>query len=136
MSTQTDKRRPYTRSMQSWWKRDPYFIGYLAMEATSLLVAVYALILLVGLYRLSQGQLAYNGWLEALKSPVSVGLHLLILLVFIFHTWSWFKIMPKTLPSLNIGGEKVAQPTITWIGVSIALVLNLIVLIFLAGLNP
>jgi fumarate reductase subunit C len=53
-----------------------------------------------------------------------------------FHTWSWFKVMPKTLPSLNIGGEKVTQSAITWIGVSIALVLNLIVLIFLAGLNP
>ncbi len=63
MSAPMDKRRPYTRSMAGWWKRDPYFIRYLAMEATSVLVAVYALILLIGLFRLSQGELAYNRWL-------------------------------------------------------------------------
>jgi fumarate reductase subunit C len=136
MNTPMDKRRPYTRSMAGWWKRDPYFIRYLAMEATSVLVAVYALILLIGLFRLSQGELAYNRWLEALKSPMSIGLHVLILLVFIYHTWSWFKVMPKTLPALYLGGAKVRQSVITWAGVVVALVLNLLVLFILAGVKP
>jgi len=121
--------------MAGWWKRDPYFIRYLAMEATSILVAVYALILLIGLFRLSQGELAYNGWLEALKSPMSIGLHALILLVFIYHTWSWFKVMPKTLPALYLGGTKVPQSVITWAGVLLAVVLNLLVLFILAGVK-
>lgn len=136
MSLASDKRRPYIRSMDGWWKRDPYFIRYLVMEATSILVAVYALILLVGLLRLSQGEAAYNGWLEALKSPLSLGLHVLILLVFIYHTWSWFKIMPKTLPTFYFRGEKVPQPLITWIGVAASLVLNLLVLVILSGVKP
>jgi len=136
MSLPTDNRRPYIRSMDGWWKRDPYFIRYLVMEATSILVAVYALILLVGLLRLSQGEAAYNGWLEALKSPWSLGLHVLILLVFIYHTWSWFKIMPKTLPTFYFRGEKVSQPLITWIGVVASLVLNLLVLVILSGVKP
>lgn len=136
MNAPMDKRRPYTRSMAGWWKRDPYFIRYLAMEATSVLVAVYALILLVGLFRLSQGELAYNGWLEALKSPLSIGLHVLILLVFIYHTWSWFKVMPKTLPTLYLGSAKVPQSAITWTGVVVAVVLNLLVLVILAGVRP
>lgn len=136
MSTQTDKRRPYIRSMDSWWKRDPYFMRYLAMEATSILVAVYALILLVGLFRLSQGEAAYNGWLEALKSPSSVGFHILIVLVFIYHSWSWFKIMPKTLPTFYLRGAKVTQPVITWTGVAVSVVLNLLILVILSGLKP
>ena len=136
MSLPTDNRRPYIRSMDGWWKRDPYFIRYLVMEATSILVAVYALILLVGLLRLSQGEAAYNGWLEALKSPWSLGLHVLIVLVFIYHTWSWFKIMPKTLPTFYFRGEKVSQPLITWIGVVASLVLNLLVLVILSGVKP
>lgn len=136
MSAPMDKRRPYIRSMDSWWKRDPYFIRYLAMEATSVLVAVYALILLIGLFRLSQGELAYNGWLEALMSPLSIGFHVLILLVFIYHTWSWFKVMPKTLPTLYLGGAKVPQSAITWTGVVIAVVLNLLVLFILSGVKP
>lgn len=136
MNTQTDKRRPYIRSMNGWWKRDPYFKRYLAMEATSILVAVYALILLVGLFRLSQGEAAYNGWLEALKNPLSVGLHVVILLVFIYHSWSWFKIMPKTLPTFYFRGEKVPQAVITWIGVAVSMMLNLLVLVILAGVKP
>ena len=136
MSAQMDKRRPYVRSMAGWWTRDPYYIRYMAMEATSVLVAVYAVILLVGLARLSQGEAAYNGWLDALKSPLSVGFHVLILLVFAYHTWSWFKIMPKTLPTITLGATKLPQPAITWTGVVVAVVLNLLVLGILMGVKP
>ena len=136
MSAQINKRRPYVRSMASWWTRDPYFIRYMAMEATSVLVAIYAVILLVGLARLSQGEAAYNGWLDALKSQWSVGFHVLILLVFAYHTWSWFKIMPKTMPTIYLGGAKLPQPAITWTGVAVAVVLNLLLLAILMGVTP
>lgn len=136
MSGRPDKRRPYVRSMRGWWKRDPYFVRYLVMEATSILIAVYALILLVGLFRLSQGEQAYVGWLEALRSPPAVGLHLLILPVFIYHAWSWFKVMPKTLPALHVAGTKVTQRAMTWTGVAAAVVLNLVLLVILSGVRP
>jgi fumarate reductase subunit C len=136
MSVQVDRRRPYIRSMDNWWKRNLYFLRYLAMEATSVLVAAYALILLFGLFRLNQGELAYNGWLDTLKSPLSIGLHMLILLVFVYHTWSWFKIMPKTLPALYLVGTKIPQSAITWAGVAVAVGVNLLVLFTLSGLKP
>lgn len=131
MSAQMDKRRPYIRSMDSWWKRDPFFIKYIAMEATSVLVAVYAVILLVGLMRLSQGEAAYNGWLGALKSGPSILLHAVILVVFLYHLWSWFKVMPKTMPMIFIGGKKLPAETITYTGVAVAVAVNLLVLIIL-----
>jgi fumarate reductase subunit C len=134
MSAQMGKRRPYVRSMSGWWTRDPYYIRYMVMEATSVLVAVYAVILLVGLLRLTQGEAAFNGWLDAMKGSLSIGLHVLFLLVFIYHTWSWFKIMPKTLPPIFIGATKVEQAAITWTGVVAAVVVNLIVL--LMGVKP
>ena len=136
MSAQMDKRRPYVRSMASWWTRDPYFIRYMAMEATSVLVAVYAVILLVGLARLSQGEAAYNGWLAALKSGPSVVLHIVMLVVFLYHLWSWFKIMPKTMQTIYFGGTPLPQPVITWTGVVVAVVLNLLVLGILMGVKP
>jgi fumarate reductase subunit C len=122
--------------MAGWWKRDPYFLRYMAMEATSVLVAAYAVILLVGVARLSQGEAAYNGWLEALKSPLSVAFHVLLLVVFVYHTWSWFKIMPKTLPTIYVGGAKLEQSTITWTGVVVAVIVNLVVLAILMGVKP
>ena len=136
MSAQMGKRRPYVRSMSGWWTRDPYYIRYMAMEATSVLVAVYAVILLVGLMRLTQGEAAFNGWLEAMKSPLSVGLHVLILLVFVYHTWSWFKIMPKALPAIYVGTSRLSDATITWTGVVVGVVVNLIVLVLLMGVKP
>ena len=80
---QMSKRRPYVRSMDGWWKKNPYFIEYMIHEGTALFVAAYALVLLVGLVRLSQGEVAWNSWLEALKSPVSLVFHLLILVMLV-----------------------------------------------------
>ncbi len=136
MSAQMDKRRPYMRSMSGWWRRDPYYLPYMAMEAPSVLVAVYAVIVLVGLYSLSQGEADYNDWLAGLKSGGSIFFHVLIFLVFVYHTWSWFKIMPKTMPAIYMGGKKLPQAAITWTGVIVAVVLNLLVLAILTWVKP
>ena len=45
------ERRPYQRSMDGWWRRDPFFMRYMAREATALIVALYAVVLLVGVVR-------------------------------------------------------------------------------------
>lgn len=135
MSEQSDPRKPYLRPMQGWWKRNPYYTRYLAMEGTSLLIAAYALILLFGLLRLSQGEAAFNGWLEALRSPLSVALHAVLLLAFFYHSYSWFKIMPKTLPAIYRRGEKLPQPVITRIGVAAAVVVNLLIIVMLIGVQ-
>jgi fumarate reductase subunit C len=121
--------------MRGWWKRDRYYIRYLAMEATSILIALYALILLFGLLRLGQGEAAFNGWLETLRSPLSVALHGLLMLVFAFHSYSWFKVMPKTLPAIYWRGTKLPQAVITRIGVAAAVVVNLLVIVVLAGMQ-
>lgn len=133
MNMPADRRRPYRRSMRGWWKRNPYFLRYLAMEATSILIALYALILLLGLWRLSQGEAAYNTWLAMLRSPWSLALHALLLPVFAYHSYSWFKIMPKTLPAIYWRGEKLAQPLITAAGIGAAIVVNLAIVALLAG---
>ena len=131
MSTQSDPRKPYLRSMRGWWKRDPYYIRYLAMEATSLLIAAYTLILLFGLLRLSQGEAAFDDWLAALRSPLSVTLHGILVLAFVYHSYSWFRVMPKTLPAIYWRGEKLSQRLITRIGLAAAVIVNLLVIILL-----
>jgi fumarate reductase subunit C len=91
-------RRPYVRPMAGWWRRDPFFMRYMAREVTAVFVAAYGIVLLVGLVRLAQGEAAFAGWLAALRSPLSLAFHALLLAVFAYHTYSWFAIMPKTLP--------------------------------------
>jgi fumarate reductase subunit C len=124
--------RPYVRSMDSWWTRDPFFIAYMAREATALVVAAYALVLLVGLVRLSQGEAAWTGWLTALQSPWSVAVHIFILACFAYHTWSWFRIMPKTMPAIFVGGKALPAAAITAAGLAAAALCTVVVL-WLAG---
>lgn len=106
-------RRPYVRPMAGWWRRNPFFVRYMAREGSALFVGAYALILLVGLIRLAQGEAAFNGWLAALQSPLSIAFHCVLLAVFAFHAWTWFEIMPKTMPPVRVGGRRLPDAAIT-----------------------
>ena len=114
------KRRPYVRSMDGWWKRNPYYVEYMIHEGTALFVAAYALTLLVGLVWLGQGEAAWNAWLEALKSPLSLVFHGVLLVAIAYHTFTWFKIMPMTMPPVMIGGKKLEGSVITGSGLAAA----------------
>ena len=109
-------RRPYVRPMAGWWRRNPFFLRYMAREATAPFVAIYALVLLAGLVRLAQGPAAFAEWLEGLRSPYSIAFHVVLLAVFLSHAWSWFRIMPKTMAPVAIAGRRLAPSTITALG--------------------
>jgi len=129
-------RRPYVRSMDGWWKRDAYFIRYMAREVTAIFVALYAIVLLFGVVRLAQGEAAFNGWLHYLTTPWMKAFHLIVLAVFCYHTWSWFSIMPKTMPIMFVGGKRVQPGLITSTGIAAAVVASLAVLFIVKGMHP
>jgi len=122
--------------MDGWWKRDAYFIRYMVREVTAVFVAAYAVILLFGLVRLAQGEAAFNGWLQYLKTPWMLVFHLIVLATFVYHTWSWFNIMPKTMPIMFVGGKRVQPGTITGTGIAAAVVACLAVLLIVKGMHP
>jgi len=118
-------RRTFHRPMEGWWRRDPYFLRYMAREATAPFVAAYALVLLAGIVRLAQGEAAYEAWVESLRSPASIVLHAGLVAVFLYHTLTWFLIMPKTMPPIAIGGRKLGPAAVTSAGIAIAGLLSL-----------
>ena len=79
-------------------------------------MAAYALVLLAGVVCLALGEPAWNAWLAAMKSPLSIVLHVALLVGMLCHAWSWFDIMPKTMPLMFVGGRRVAASTITRAG--------------------
>ncbi|HYH43282.1 MAG TPA: fumarate reductase subunit C [Burkholderiales bacterium] len=99
--------RAYVRPMNGWWRRNPYFVRYMIREGSSVFLAAYALILLVGLLRLSQGEAAYEAWRAMLTSPYMILFHWLALLTVGYHAYTWWKVSPKTAPDLRIGGRPV-----------------------------
>jgi fumarate reductase subunit C len=132
MKSQTDAksvRRPYVRPMAGWWKGNAFFVRYMVREVTAVAVWIYALILTVGALRLGQGEVAWNGWLEALKSPLSLSLHLVLLVSMVVHTYSWFEIMPKTMAPMVINGERLSAERIQRTGWSVAAVVFVVTLL-------
>lgn len=118
-------RRPYVRPVEGWWKKNPFFVAYMAREATAVFVYLYGLLLVVGLTALANGEASFNAWLAWLRHPLGVLFQLVSLAVFAYHTWSWFRIMPKTMPPVTVAGKRLQASAITASGVGIALFLSL-----------
>jgi len=109
--------KTYVRPMQGWWRRNPYFVRYMIREGSSVFLAIYSIILLIGLLRLSQGEAAWDAWRAALTSPWSILFHWLALLTVSYHAWTWWKVAPKTAPDLRVGGRPFPEMVITAGGV-------------------
>ncbi|NQZ51431.1 MAG: fumarate reductase subunit C [Moritella sp.] len=101
------KRKPYTRELPTdWWMKQLFYTKYMLREGSSVFITIYSLILAWGLLRLSQGEVAFNGWLESLHNPVAVIFHLFALAFALYHTVTWFSLAPKAV-DLWIKGKRL-----------------------------
>lgn len=99
--------KTYVRPMGGWWRRNPYYLWYMAREASCVFITAYALVLLTGLARLTQGRSEFDAWRASLASPGALAFHALTLAFVLYHAWTWFKVMPKTLPFVRFGSWRV-----------------------------
>lgn len=121
-------RRPFTRevSRTRWYFRHPRYLRYMAREVTCIFIAVYTVLLVVGCIRLSQGREAYEAFLLALASPVSIAFHLLAFGFAAYHSVTWFNLAPKAMP-LHLGERPVSPGYvagahyIAWGAISVAI---------------
>jgi fumarate reductase subunit C len=106
-------RRPFVREIpkHTWFFRHPRYMRYMAREITCIFIGAYTLILLVGLARLSQGEAAYESFLQALATPASIVFQIATLVLAVYHTTTWFNVTPKALP-LQIGEDFVPNAAI------------------------
>lgn len=105
--------KTYVRPMQGWWRKNPYFVRYMIREGSSVFLAIYTVFLLVGLYRLTQGEAAWDAWRAALTHPVSLLFHWLALLTVGYHAYTWWLVAPKTAPDLRIAGRPLPELVVT-----------------------
>ena len=121
--------KTYVRPMTGWWRRNPFYIWYMVREASCVFITIYALVLLVGLWRLSQGQAAFDAWRAALTAPTSIVFHFVTLVMVTYHSWTWFKIMPKTMPFVRIAGKRVSDRAIVASGVIATVVASIVLFV-------
>ncbi|MGB1142366.1 MAG: hypothetical protein ACPG1A_15805, partial [Halioglobus sp.] len=108
MSARNTYRRPMTR----WYTRNPVFAWYIVRELTAVFLAVYAFVLLAGLVALGRGADSYAAWLAFLSSPPAIALHGIIVVAALYNAYSWFKVSPKAMPPIRIGGRKIPDSAI------------------------
>jgi fumarate reductase subunit C len=51
-------------------------------------------------------------WLAVLSSRVFVAFHVVALLFVCYHSYTWFKVMPKTMPPLPIPPQTVLRVSV------------------------
>jgi fumarate reductase subunit C len=116
--------KTYTRPMRGgWWTRNPFYRWYMVRELSSVFITLYALVLLWGLAAAARGPVAYDAWLARLAGPAALGFHGLTLALVTYHAWTWFKVMPKTLPRLALADRFIVAG-----GVSAALTVSALLL--------
>jgi fumarate reductase subunit C len=87
-------------------------------EMSALFIGIYALILIVGLFRLSQGEAAYEAFLATAEGPAGMAFAVVAFIFAVYHTYTWFQVTPKAMP-LTFGGKRVPGAIIVaahWLG--------------------
>lgn len=126
-------RRPYVRPFRnSWWLAHPRYIKYMARELTSVLIAAYTIVVLLGIARLAEGEAAYHGFLAAMYHPAAIFFHCLALVCALYHTITWFGVTPKAMP-LRLGERKVPGQAIIGAHYAALLVVSGVVLWLVMG---
>jgi fumarate reductase subunit C len=129
--------RTYRRPMPAgWWTGNPSYVFYMLREASAVFFFVYALVLLWGLYTLTQNEAAYDGWRALLATPAMVAFHAVAAAFALLHTVTWFMVLPKTAPTLRLGGRIVPVAAVVVVGVGASAAISLFVYAWVAGLLP
>ena len=121
--------KAYRRTHPVDWGRSVHRRRYMRRELTSVFLIAYALVLLTGLWRLSQGEAAFDAWRSAMSHPLALLGHAVIFVAAVYQTISWFQVMPRTLPD-----SQTKPATITRAGWAAAAVASVLVLaLFMLG---
>ena len=123
----------YRPHMSFWWwlQKRNYFL-FMVRELSAVFVGLFALISLVGVYRLSQGEDTYQLYLSALQTPAAQVLFVVILLFSLYHTLTWIHLTPMIMV-VRIGSKTVPPILVlmasylAWIVISLVLFYLLLV---------
>ena len=126
-------RKPYKRPVpkSTWFLRKSRYQHYMLHEISSIFLAIYLGIIIVGLFRLGQGPDAWQGWLGAVTSWPGIIFHVIAFIFAIIHTTAWFKAVPQAM-RIQRGESFVPGKTIIGVHYGVWAAVSVFVLI-LAG---
>ena len=112
-----------------WWLHNRNYFLFMIRELSAVFVALFVLIYLVGVYRLTQGEDAYQLYLSALQTPSAQVLFVVILLFSLYHTLTWIHLTPMIMV-VRIG-SKTVPPILVLIASYLAWIVISLILFYL-----
>jgi fumarate reductase subunit C len=117
--------KEYVRPLpRTWWLRKGTWFLFMMRELSSVFVLGYAVFLMVLVARAGDAAV-FQQFVQGLHSPWSIGFHLVVLAMVLFHAITWIGLTPTVLVLWR--GEKRVNPRliaavnyIGWLAVSAA----------------
>lgn len=81
---------------RTWWLRKTAYFRFMVRELTSVAVLAYALLMVWALWAAGSDG-AFSSFYDFLRSPLSVALHVVILVLALYHTGTWIALTPKVM---------------------------------------
>ena len=94
-----------------WWLEKLAYGKFITRELTSVAVGYVAMLLMLEVWVLSEGQGAYERFGNLLQSPPVLFFHGVVLLFLLFHSVTWFNLAPKALV-LHLGRRRVPDAAV------------------------
>ncbi len=116
-----------------WWLQKRNYFLFMVRELSAVFVGLFALISLVGVYRLSQGEDTYQLYLSTLQTPAAQVLFVVILLFSLYHTLTWIHLTPMIMV-VRIG-SKTVPPALVLIASYLAWMVISLILFYLLMVN-
>ena len=89
-----------------WWLQKFAYGKFILRELTSLAVGYAAVLLMIEIWVLSEGQEAYTRFQELLVSPAMLIFNGVALLLLLFHSVTWLNLAPKALV-VHLGRKRI-----------------------------
>jgi fumarate reductase subunit C len=108
-----------------WWMSGRYrspsrqgrsaYLFFMLRELTSVVLAAFLLFYLVQLARVSAGQVAYDAFLDSLRSPGMLFFHLVALAAAIYHAITWLQLTGVVMV-VPFGGRPMPPSQLVLVG--------------------
>jgi fumarate reductase subunit C len=108
-----------------WWLGEWRYLRFILRELSSVFVAAFVIVTLLGLRALRNGPEAYARFQHRLQTPTAIALSTISVFFVLFHTITWFNLAPRAM-AVRLRGKRlpdivIAAPNYAlWLVVSVA----------------
>jgi fumarate reductase subunit C len=115
----------YSRRVSTyWWLWQSAYLKFILRELSCLPVAYFAVLILLALRALTQGQEAYAAFQAWLQTPLAIVLNVISFFFVLFHAITWFNLAPRAVV-VRVHGKRIPDSLIAgsnyvaWLVVSV-----------------